>query len=78
VDYFQSGLDDSLNSVIERERLKIGAKVSEINDILLTKEFSKQGCTKSLRGQLWAQMLNVDLDDLVRLIIENIIDLLII
>lgn len=67
IDYFQSGLDESLNSIIERERLKVGQRVVEVNDVLLSKEFAKQGCTKSLRGRLWAQILNVTLDDLVTL-----------
>lgn len=31
---------------------------------MLTREFAKQGCIKSLRGKLWAQMLNVKIDSL--------------
>lgn len=64
IEYFQSGLDENLNSVIETERLKLGQKVIEINDIILAREFSKQGCIISLRGKLWSQMLNVNLDSL--------------
>ena len=45
----------------------MGQKIIEINDIVLSREFSKQGCNTSLRGKLWSQMLNVNLDSLVRL-----------
>ncbi len=38
--------------------------VYDINDVLLTREFAKQGCIKSLRGKLWSQMLNVKTDGL--------------
>ena len=41
--------------------------VVEINDSILSREFSKQGCTKSLRAKLWAQMLCVNLDGLDRI-----------
>ncbi len=44
----------------------MGQKIIEINDIILSREFSKQGCNISLRGKLWSQMLNVNLDSLVK------------
>lgn len=62
IDHFQSGLDESLNSVIDAERLKIGHKVIEVNDLVLSREFSKQGCITSIRSKLWSQMMNVNLD----------------
>ncbi|CAF0705607.1 unnamed protein product [Brachionus calyciflorus] len=64
LEYFQSGLDENLNSLIEQEKHKNGIKVVEINDIIMTKEFSKTGCTRSLRGKLWAQILNVNVENL--------------
>lgn len=39
--------------------------VIDINDSILSKEFSKTGCTKSLRAKLWSQILNVNVENLV-------------
>ena len=39
--------------------------VMEISDLILSREFSKQGCIKSLRAKLWSQMLNINLEPLV-------------
>ncbi|RNA11133.1 TBC1 domain family member 19 [Brachionus plicatilis] len=64
LDFFQSGLDENLNSVIEQEKHKNGVKVVEINDVILSKEFSKTGCTRSLRSKLWSQILNVNVGNL--------------
>lgn len=50
---------------LKLDNLNIYWIVIEINDLVLSREFSKQGCTKSLRGNLWSQMLNVNLDPLV-------------
>jgi hypothetical protein len=68
IDFFQSGLDQNLNSIIESERYKTGIKIVEVNDLLLAREFSKQGCTVSLRAKLWCQMLNVYLTPIVSII----------
>jgi hypothetical protein len=64
LDYTQNGLLDTPNNIVELERFKLGQKVLEINDVLLTRQFSKQGCPISLRAKLWSQMLNVHLDEL--------------
>lgn len=33
--------------------------VVDVNDSLLSKQFSKQGCSRGLRAKLWSQILNV-------------------
>ncbi|RDD43585.1 TBC1 domain family member 19 [Trichoplax sp. H2] len=48
---------------LEEERLKLGKKVVEKNHAPLSREFSKRGCPRSLRGQLWKQMLGVSLEE---------------
>lgn len=35
-----------------------------MNDLVLSREFAKQGCIISLRAKLWSQMMNVNLDHL--------------
>jgi len=63
-DFTHYGLIDGPNHILELERFKTGQKVIEVNDLLLTRQYCKQGCSTSQRGKLWAEMLNVDIDEL--------------
>ena len=33
---------------------------------LVAREFSKKGCPTSMRGELWCQMMGVEVDEVVR------------
>ena len=45
--------------------------VADVQDVIVAKEFSKTGCTKSLRAKLWAQILNINVENQVSLIFQN-------
>lgn len=45
--------------------------VIEIGDLLLARQYSKQGCAISQRFKLWSRMLNVEIDELVNIIHSN-------
>ncbi|XP_071087662.1 TBC1 domain family member 19-like isoform X1 [Haliotis cracherodii] len=62
----QTGVDDYTDipaELFELDRVKLGKNVIKANHGPLAQEYAKKGCPVSLRGDLWCQMLVVEVDD---------------
>lgn len=62
----QTGVDDAADippELFDIERTKLGQKVLAANNAPVTREFSKKGCTTCLRGDMWCQILGVEVDE---------------
>ncbi|XP_041368917.1 TBC1 domain family member 19-like [Gigantopelta aegis] len=71
----QTGVDDFADipsELFESERVKLGKKVLAACHGPLTQEYAKKGCPVSLRGDLWCQMLGIEVQDIDILYFEQL------
>ncbi|KXJ22401.1 TBC1 domain family member 19 [Exaiptasia diaphana] len=63
----QCGVDDAPSSstvdVFESDWPKLGKKVIQNGSAIAARQYAKNGCPSGLRGQIWQQILCLDVDD---------------
>ncbi|XP_070197839.1 TBC1 domain family member 19-like isoform X2 [Littorina saxatilis] len=71
----QTGVDDLPDipsELFDADRAKLGNKVLAANHAPVAREFSKKGCPDSMRGEMWCQMLGVEVDEVDILYYEQL------
>ena len=54
--------------IFDGERVKTGRRVIQANHTAVAQQYAKNGCPSGLRGQIWAQILAVNISDTVSLV----------
>ena len=59
---------DFSRNIFDGERVKTGRRVIQANHTAVAQQYAKNGCPSGLRGQIWAQILAVNISDTVSLV----------
>ncbi|XP_071504232.1 TBC1 domain family member 19-like [Diadema antillarum] len=71
----QTGVDDTADGVgelFDMDRVKLGRRVIQANHAAVAQQYARCGCSGGLRGQIWKQILAVTVDDMDKLLYDQL------